>query len=126
MHCPFCELDSSRVITRNSHAIALRDGYPVAEGHALVVPVRHVACLFDLPEDELSSVWSLVRDVREQLRVELSPDGFNVGLNDGSAAGQTVGHAHVHVIPRREGDVLDPRGGVRWVIPEKADYWTDR
>ena len=71
-------------------------------------------------------MWALAGRVRDLLRAELDPDGFNIGLNEGSAAGQTVPHAHIHVIPRREGDVLDPRGGVRWVLPEKAPYWEDR
>jgi diadenosine tetraphosphate (Ap4A) HIT family hydrolase len=78
-----------------------------------------------LPEEERAAVWSLVARVRGKLVSELQPDGFNVGVNDGAAAGQTVPHAHVHVIPRRAGDVADPRGGVRWVVPAKARYWVE-
>ncbi len=89
----------------------------------LVVPKRHVASLFDLSEVEQFAVWMLVAKVRATLMAELKPDGFNVGVNDGTAAGQTVMHAHVHVIPRRNGDVADPRGGVRWIMPSKASYW---
>lgn len=101
----------------------LRDGYPVSLGHSLVVPVRHIASLFDLPADEIAAVWAEVARVREQLSAEFGVSAFNIGMNDGLAAGQTVPHAHVHVIPRRIGDVADPRGGVRWVIPEKAAWW---
>jgi len=76
-----------------------------------------------LPEEEQAAVWRLVAQVRASLLADLRPDGFIVGVNDGPAAGQTVMHAHVHVIPRRHGDVPDPRGGVRWVVPDKAAYW---
>lgn len=107
----------------NDFAAAFPDGFPIAEGHTLVVPKRHVASLFDLSDEEQEAVWMLVAQVRGGLISELKPDGFNVGLNDGPAAGQTVMHAHVHVIPRRRGDVADPRGGVRWILPTKAQYW---
>jgi diadenosine tetraphosphate (Ap4A) HIT family hydrolase len=121
--CPFCHLEKSRITLENDCAAAFPDAYPVAEGHTLVAPKRHVAGLFDLPDEEQAALWRLVALVRGKLASELRPDGFNVGLNDGTAAGQTVPHAHVHVIPRRHGDVADPRGGVRWVVPDKAAYW---
>ena len=92
-------------------------------GHTLVLPVRHVPDFFALSAEEQADVWRLVAEVRLDLERRLSPDGFNVGLNAGRAAGQTVEHAHVHVIPRFVGDVPDPRGGVRWVLPESAVYW---
>ena len=82
-----------------------------------------MAALFDLPAEEQLSLWSQVAVVRQLLIEQYNPDGFNVGVNEGLAAGQTVPHAHIHVIPRRRGDVPDPRGGVRWVIPAKAQYW---
>jgi diadenosine tetraphosphate (Ap4A) HIT family hydrolase len=122
--CPFCGLERSRILLENEAATAFPDGFPVAEGHTLVVPRRHVSSLFDLPEEELAALWKLVALVRGKLMEGLRPDGFNVGLNDGPAAGQTVTHAHV--IPRRAGDVADPRGGVRWVVPSKAAYWIER
>jgi diadenosine tetraphosphate (Ap4A) HIT family hydrolase len=103
-------------------AVAFPDGFPVTEGHTLVIPKRHVASLFELSDEEQAAVWKLVAQVRVSLVAELRPDGFNIGLNDGPAAGQTVMHAHVHIIPRRRGDVVDPRGGVRWIIPGKAQY----
>jgi diadenosine tetraphosphate (Ap4A) HIT family hydrolase len=87
------------------------------------VPKRHVESFFDLPPGELVQLWDQVSRPRRELDERYHPDGFNIGLNDGSAAGQTIGHAHVRVIPRRKGDVADPRGGVRWVIPGKAKYW---
>jgi diadenosine tetraphosphate (Ap4A) HIT family hydrolase len=83
-----------------------------------------VTNVFHLGPDELNEIWNTIFEVRRQLQQELDPDGFNVGWNDGAAAGQTVPHAHVHVIPRYAGDVSDPRGGIRWVIPSRADYWT--
>ena len=121
--CPFCSPEASRVHMENEVALAVFDGFPVAEGHTLVVPKRHVASLFDLSDDEQAALWRLVSSVRAKLVAGLKPDGFNVGVNDGVAAGQTVMHAHIHVIPRRSGDVADPRGGVRWVVPGKAAYW---
>jgi diadenosine tetraphosphate (Ap4A) HIT family hydrolase len=91
----------------------------------LVVPARHVADFFALSAEEQADVWRLVAEVRVDLARRFAPDGFNVGLNAGLAAGQTVDHAHIHVIPRFAGDVPDPRGGVRWVLPAKAAYWDD-
>ena len=123
--CPFCHLEKSRITLENDCAVAIPDAFPVAEGHMLVVPKRHVASLFNLPEEEQAALWRLVALVRGKLMDELRPDGFNVGVNDGPAAGQTVPHAHVHIIPRRAGDVPDPRGGVRWVVPGKAPYWAE-
>ena len=107
------------------HAAALRDGFPVSDGHTLVLPRRHVQSVFELAGEEQQEVWSLVAEVRDRLRSTLGsvPDGFNVGPNDGVQAGQTVMHAHVHVIPRYKGDMPDPRGGIRWVLPRKANYW---
>lgn len=124
--CPFCHLPESRVWLTTPLCAALFDGYPVAEGHALVIPRRHVASLFDLPPEEFADAWTLVTRVRAELAERFHPDSFNVGVNDGPAAGQTVPHAHIHVIPRKNGDVVDPRGGIRWVIPGKANYWTKR
>jgi diadenosine tetraphosphate (Ap4A) HIT family hydrolase len=121
--CPFCRLEKNRIRLESEFAVAFPDQFPVTQGHTLVIPKRHVASLFDLPDEEQATVWKLVAQVRALLLAEFKPDGFNVGLNDGTAAGQTVSHAHVHVIPRRRGDVADPRGGVRWIIPHKATYW---
>jgi len=122
--CPFCtRVEGGDLAASSDLAAAFPDAYPVSPGHSLVVPRRHVADLFALSVDELRSVWDLVAEVRRRLEAERRPDGFNVGVNAGAAAGQTVEHAHVHVIPRYLGDVADPRGGVRWVVPAKARYW---
>jgi diadenosine tetraphosphate (Ap4A) HIT family hydrolase len=123
--CAFCLPQDTRITWENEAARAFPDAFPVAEGHTLVVPKRHVASLFDLAEEEQVALWRLVALVRAKLMAELGPDGFNLGVNDGLAAGQTVMHAHVHVIPRRTGDVVNPRGGVRWVVPAKAPYWVE-
>jgi diadenosine tetraphosphate (Ap4A) HIT family hydrolase len=122
--CPFCCLETNRIRLESEFAVAFADAFPITHGHTLVIPRRHIECLFDLTEDEQAEVWRIVAQVRTILATELQPDGFNIGLNDGTSAGQTVMHAHVHVIPRRHGDVADPRGGVRWIIPQNAAYWT--
>jgi len=123
---PFCRcLEEGRLVARLEHAAAFPDGYPVSPGHHLVVSQRHVADFFALAAEEQADLWRLVAELRETLERELEPDGFNVGLNAERAAGQTVMHAHVHLIPRWDGDVDDPRGGVRRVVPAKARYWDE-
>lgn len=122
MSCPFCSLDLSRVIAENDLALALRDGYPVNPGHTLVIPKRHVGSWFEATSEEQRAIMNLIEVVKAGLEGELRPDGYNIGLNDGPAAGQTVPHLHVHIIPRFEGDVDDPTGGVRLVIPERGNY----
>jgi diadenosine tetraphosphate (Ap4A) HIT family hydrolase len=121
--CIFCQADPARIVWSSSLVIAIRDGFPVSPGHALVVPRRHVSAWCDLTADEKSDVLAGIDAVRERIASEFAPDGYNVGFNDGAAAGQTVMHFHMHVIPRYVGDVPDPRGGVRWVLPGKAAYW---
>jgi diadenosine tetraphosphate (Ap4A) HIT family hydrolase len=122
-NCPFCIVPEDRIWFRTETAYAIPDQYPLSEGHTLVVPRHHLSSLYDLPTEQISSLWNMVGEVRSRLSDRLRPDGFNIGLNDGAAAGQTVLHAHIHVVPRYIGDVEDPRGGVRWVIPERAAYW---
>lgn len=124
--CLFCALPAERVLLRNDYATAFRDAYPVTPGHTLVIPVRHVASFFDTTPEERASMLGLLDAAKQQLQSEFGPAGYNIGINDGTSAGQTVGHLHIHLIPRYLGDRPDPRGGVRWVIPDKADYWTDR
>jgi len=122
--CPFCaRMLGSDLLAATELAVAFGDGYPLTPGHTLVVPRTHADDLFALGGSEQRAVWSLVADVRRLLADRHHPDGFNVGLNSGAAAGQTIEHAHVHVIPRYAGDVPDPRGGVRWVVPDRAAYW---
>src|SRR4051794_5392781 len=121
--CPFCAVGERKWV-ENDAAIAFPDAYPLAEGHTLVAPRIHVSSLYELNIEHQSSVWELVAEVRQRLLVGLKPDAFNIGVNDGIAAGQTVEHAHVHVIPRWKGDVADPRGGIRWILDDKANYWS--
>lgn len=121
--CPFCCPDAEReLITESAQAYAIPDKYPVSEGHTLVLPKRHVPSYFALHEAEQAACWMLAQRVQMLLQNRYHPDGFNVGINTGAAAGQTVPHAHIHVIPRYEGDVQNPTGGVRGVIPGAADY----
>jgi diadenosine tetraphosphate (Ap4A) HIT family hydrolase len=124
--CPFCALPAERVLFRNDAAVAVRDAYPVTPGHTLVIPGRHVASFFDATRLERESMLALLDAAKQQLQAEFGPAGYNIGINDGAAAGQTIGHLHMHLIPRYPGDRPDPRGGVRWVIPDKAAYWTER
>jgi diadenosine tetraphosphate (Ap4A) HIT family hydrolase len=122
-NCPFCISDESRVIMANNHAIAFFDDFPVTPGHSLVVPRRHISSFFEATKEEQAALFDLVAEMRQLLLAERNPDGFNIGINDGTAAGQTVMHLHIHLIPRYAGDTEDPRGGVRWIMPVKAPYW---
>ena len=123
--CPFCELIKSGTLGWEAeHAVAFPDRYPISPGHTLVVPRLHIGDLFSLDGDHRAAAWALVDRVVADLAASHSPDGFNIGANVGAPAGQTVDHAHIHVIPRYVGDRPDPRGGVRWVLPENADYWS--
>jgi len=122
MSCPFCEPIGREIVAANELAIAFRDAYPVSDGHTLVVPRRHVASWFEATEAERAAILTLADEVKLALDAELAPDGYNLGVNVGAAAGQTVMHLHVHVIPRYAGDVDDPAGGVRFVIPGRGNY----
>ena len=121
--CAFCTLRDERIVLRSSAALAIRDAFPVSRGHTLVIPRRHVASFFELEHEERNELFELLARARDDLDRELQPAGYNVGFNDGAAAGQTVMHVHIHLIPRFEGDTADPRGGVRWLFPDKARYW---
>lgn len=119
--CIFCKPERE-ILARNESAIAVFDSYPVSPGHALVLPLRHAVTIWDLSAAEYDDCFCLVRVLQPILAARFSPDGFNVGVNCGEAAGQSVWHAHIHVIPRYRGDTPNPRGGVRHVIALKADY----
>ncbi len=121
--CPFCSVPAERILDRTDLAVVVRDRHPVSRGHTLVIPVRHVASLFETSEYERRDLMLLLDRAKRDLDGELSPSGYNVGINDGAAAGQTIPHLHVHLIPRYAGDRADPRGGVRWIFPERARYW---
>jgi diadenosine tetraphosphate (Ap4A) HIT family hydrolase len=124
MTCPFCTMPESRVVAKTDLALVVRDGFPVSVGHTLLIPKRHVASFFAITAAERSSLLQLLASEKQRLDEEFKPDGYNVGINDGSAAGQTIPHMHIHLIPRYDGDQADPRGGVRWIFPDKADYWS--
>jgi diadenosine tetraphosphate (Ap4A) HIT family hydrolase len=122
-NCPFCTLSETRKVAENELAIALRDLYPVTQGHTLIIPKRHVADYFSLYQPERNCIEMLLQAQRAAiLESDSSVTSFNIGINAGSDAGQTVFHCHVHLIPRRNGDCEDPRGGVRGVIPAKQKY----
>jgi diadenosine tetraphosphate (Ap4A) HIT family hydrolase len=124
--CPFCHLPGQRILLANSHGIVIRDGFPVTPGHSLIVSKRHIASFFALSEEERNGLLELLNEAKCGLANEFSPGAYNIGINDGPLAGQTIPHLHIHLIPRYQGDRDDPRGGVRWVIPEKADYWSSQ
>src|SRR6185369_12517487 len=107
--CPSCILEYSNVITSNAHATAIYDGFPVSPGHCLIIPKRHIASFFEATREEQVSLLDLLAEVQEVLEKERKPDGFNIGINVGEAAGQTVMHLHIHLIPRYAGDQPDPR-----------------
>ncbi len=121
--CPFCDLPERRIILANDLAVAVRDGFPISPGHTLILPRRHVGSFFAATNDERAAMLALLDTAKEALDGEFHPDSYNLGINDGLAAGQTVPHLHLHLIPRYDGDREDPRGGIRWIIPEKAQYW---
>ena len=121
MTCPLCSPERE-IIAANANAIAIYDGFPVSDGHTLVIPRRHVPSVFDLDDDDYQACFNLVREVRDILEGLHGTTAFNVGINCGETAGQTIDHAHIHVIPRYPGDMDDPRGGVRHIIPGKGYY----
>lgn len=120
--CIFCNIQKDRIIAEDGLCFAILDGFPVSEGHTLIIPKRHVPNYFDLTYAEIMAMQSMMKDIKSRLDKEYSPDGYNVGINVNEAAGQTVFHVHMHLIPRYNGDVKDPRGGVRGVIPERRGY----
>lgn len=122
MSCAFCEIDKERILFEDDACYATFDKYPVSEGHILIIPQRHVETVFDLKPYEVERMHYMLQKVKEMLDKEYSPAGYNVGFNCGEAGGQTVKHCHMHVIPRYDGDVTSPRGGIRGVIPEKQSY----
>ena len=124
--CPFCTLPAERIIHTSQHGLIIRDGFPITPGHTLIIPRRHVDSFFNLTADEKLDLLGLLEIAKADVDAEFKPDSYNVGINDGPAAGQTVPHLHIHLIPRYTGDVADPRGGVRWIIPDMADYWSKR
>lgn len=121
--CVFCAIPRDQILVDHLLVLAKRDGYPVSKGHTLIIPRRHVASFFETTEEERQAMLKLLDEMKAILDREHKPDGYNIGINNGAAAGQTVMHLHMHLIPRYAGDQPDPRGGVRWIFPDKAAYW---
>ncbi|MBN1552721.1 HIT family protein [bacterium] len=121
-HCPFCSINSKEIILQNELCQAIYDRYPVSRGHMLILPKRHFADFFDITDSEMLMACHLIKMCQIELNCLYQPGGFNIGVNIGKTAGQTIGHVHFHLIPRYPGDNPDPVGGVRHVIPEKANY----
>ncbi len=121
--CVFCEqFDKNRIVYEDDTWIAVYDSYPVSKGHTLLIPKRHCETFFDLNDVETGSLVTTINIVKSVLEANFKPSGFNIGANCGKSAGQTVMHCHIHLIPRYDGDVEDPRGGIRGVIPSKQKY----
>jgi diadenosine tetraphosphate (Ap4A) HIT family hydrolase len=124
MTCQFCTLQPDRIVQENEYAVWIYDGFPVSPGHSLIIPKRHVGSFFMASVEERMAILALLDKAKASVEEVYQPVAYNIGINDGAAAGQTVPHLHLHLIPRYNGDVADARGGVRWVIPDKADYWS--
>ena len=121
--CLFCNIPPVRIILENELAYAVRDGDPVTEMHSLIIPKRHISDYFDLTKEELIACDQLIRSLKDEIsNSDNSVNGFNIGMNSGETAGQTIFHCHIHLIPRRTGDVDNPRGGVRNIIPGMGNY----
>jgi diadenosine tetraphosphate (Ap4A) HIT family hydrolase len=121
--CPFCTtIKVEDIIIEGKYTFAIHDRYPVSKGHTLVISKRHCSDYFDLYDDEQREAWELISKLRQKIQQEHTPDGFNIGMNISSAAGQTVPHCHIHVIPRYKGDMKNPRGGIRHCIEGKGYY----
>jgi diadenosine tetraphosphate (Ap4A) HIT family hydrolase len=125
LNCPFCNPSEREMVLASDQCFARWDKYPVTKGHLLIILNRHVADYFAVTLEEKTALWAMVDEGKKLLDERFKPDGYNVGINVGVAAGQTVMHCHIHLIPRRSGDSANPRGGVRGVIPGRADYAED-
>ena len=122
--CYFCSLPSKRIILETELSMVIRDSFPVSEGHTLIITKRHIESIFDATKEEQIDLLANLEEAKKILDKKFSPDGYNVGINDGKAAGQTVMHLHTHLIPRYSGDSEQAKGGVRWIFPDKANYWS--
>ena len=127
--CPFCQFISGAIdkpiLFENETGFVVRDGFPITQGHTLVIPKQHIGSFFDSTQQQRQDLFSLVDLAKADLDKQYQPASYNIGINDGEAAGQTIPHLHIHLIPRYVEEGKDPRGGVRWLVPEKADYWTE-
>lgn len=121
VECPFCNLDET--VVSNPLAAAVEDIFPTSSGHMLVVPRRHIQTIDEATDEEIQALTRVLTKTKAIIRERYGADGFNIGINEGAAAGQTVNHLHIHVIPRRKGDTDDPRGGIRRVLPCRHRYF---
>ena len=121
--CPFCNLNKADLIAENDLTVVIRDKHPISSGHSLIVLKKHVESFFHTTDEEKLSLLKAIDQGKNLLDKKFKSDGYNIGINDGEAAGQTINHLHIHLIPRYEGDSKDPRGGIRWIFPDKAPYW---
>ncbi len=125
MNCFFCDIQKEKdpqVFLESENFIARFDDFPISKGHCEIIPRRHIVSFFDLTEKDATDMVRLIKKAKKTLDQEFTPDAYNIGVNEGEAAGRTVPHFHLHIIPRYKGDVANPRGGVRNIIPHKADY----
>ena len=122
MSCIFCNIEKDRIILENEDAFAVNDVFPVSKGHILIIPKKHIDNYFDADEDTKMQLWKLVDECKKMADKKFGPQGYNIGINCGEAAGQPVMHLHIHLIPRYKGDIQNPKGGVRGVIPDKRIY----
>ena len=120
--CLFCHPKPEEIIEETEHALLITDSFPVSNGHCLIVPRRHIETFFDCTEEENREFHYLTLQAKKYVEKNYSPDGYNIGCNNGVDAGQSVFHLHIHVIPRYKGDVENPKGGVRWVVPKNSQY----
>ncbi|MDD5295017.1 MAG: HIT family protein [Patescibacteria group bacterium] len=124
-YCLFCDIDNKKkhnIIAENDLFYSPWDKFPVSDGHAEIVPKRHIASFFELTNEEVLQLYDLIKKTKEIIFKKFNPDGYNMGVNEGNAAGRTIDHLHVHLIPRYKGDVEKPQGGIRNVIPGKGIY----
>ncbi|APC39856.1 HIT family protein [Clostridium estertheticum] len=120
--CIFCNINESEIIVENRYAVAILDHFPVNNGHCLIITKRHFANFFEATEEEIKAIYKLLHEVKEMFDIQYEPAGYNIGINVGTYAGQTINHLHVHLIPRYIGDVDDPRGGVRNLKESLVEY----
>jgi diadenosine tetraphosphate (Ap4A) HIT family hydrolase len=123
-NCLFCDFQGNSIF-ENEFIIAIFDAYPVSPGHSLIITKRHIQSFFQISDIEIIYLKLGINETKGQLDNQFRPDGYNIGTNDGEAAGQTIEHLHIHLIPRYKGDSPDPRGGIRRIFPDKAKYWED-
>jgi diadenosine tetraphosphate (Ap4A) HIT family hydrolase len=123
--CSFCNIKNSSILYKSRLVYIFYDQHPLTIGHILIVPKRHVDSFFSTTLEEKIELFDGIEKGKSLVESNLKPDGYNIGINDGEAAGQTIKHLHIHLIPRYKGDSPDPRGGIRWIFPDKAKYWED-